>query len=394
MGLGRLPFLAAYYTSAYLFNGDLSEFGKYSKSLKYILEIVAIKSVMTMDKKIFRYINFKSVAHVLKSVQSSYPALTGRLPSYNTNFDAHSYWLVKQPDLSKDHTVFIYCHGGGFFSQLGPNQVTGLLQAYFLLPPEKRNRCSILILDYGLTCDGHTMPTQLNQLYDTYYRLLAVHRNVGIIGDSAGGNLAICLTQLLKEKKAPAEDYPLKLLVISPWLYVYPDVNRIPKNSSIRTCSAGDIIPFPDLSEKEKKMLFGNVDRNSLLYSPMSKEPALKSDWLDIPTFNSPKRKIFMICGESESLRDECLWWAKYALGLNWYGHTYTNEKLGPEYYVHETPNCCVYMEPKGYHISIFLFEKNLLKKIENGSISRASQLSDERNFCLKRFTKFLELAI
>ncbi|KAF3990286.1 hypothetical protein FT663_01064 [Candidozyma haemuli var. vulneris] len=394
MGLGKLPFSAAWYASSYLFNGDLSGFGKYSNNLKVIMEIVAIKSVMTMDKRRFRFLNFKSVAHVLRNVKSSYPKATSQLPGYNTQFDDNSYWLVKQPDLKEDDTVFIYCHGGGFFSQLGPNQVSGLIESYLLLPPEKRAKCSILILDYGLTCDGHTMPTQMTQLYETYYKVLDLHRNVGLIGDSAGGNLAICLTQHLKEKNAPKEDYPLKLMVVSPWLNLYPDEETIPETSSLRTCSSEDIIPFPASSEIEKQMLFGDIDRKKLSVSPMSKLPALESDWSDIPTFNDPERKIFMICGESETLRDECLWWAKYALGIDWFGHTYSDEELGPEFYSYETENTSVFVEPQGYHISIFLFEKNLLKKIENNTITSAEQLTDERNYCLKRFTQFLQQAL
>lgn len=394
MGLAKLPFLAAWYASAYAFNGDLSQFGKYSNNFKAVMSIVAIKNVMTMNKKNFRMINFKLVGHVLKYVQSSYPKATGLLPGFNTKFDDLSYWLVKQPEIKEDDTIFIYCHGGGFFAQLGPNQAEGLIQSYLLLPEEKQKKCSILILDYGLTCDGCLMPTQLNQLYETYYRLLKEHRNIGLIGDSAGGNLAVCLTQLLKEKGAAKEDYPLKLLVLSPWLHIYPDLESIPEKSSIRTCSDVDIIPLPTLSIEEKKMLFGDVNPKSLLYSPVSKEPALESDWLDIPTFNDPKRKVFMLLGESETLRDECLWFAKYALGLDWYGHTYLDEKLGPEFYNYETENTFVYVEPQGLHISMFLFERNLFKRIENKTVTRADQLTDERNYGLKRFTRFLENAL
>lgn len=393
MGLAKLPFLAAYYASSYLFNGDLSQFGKYSTNFKNVMEIVAIKSAMSMDKRYFRLLNFKTVAHVLRYVESSYPKSTCKLPGYNTKFDAHSYWLVKQPEIGDDDTIFIYCHGGGYFSQLGPNQVTGLIQSYLLLPEETRAKCSILILDYGLTCDGHTMPTQINQLYETYYRVRDIHQNIGLMGDSAGGNLAICLTQLLKVKQAPPEDYPLKLLVISPWLNVYPDLDKVPEKSSLRTCSNVDIIPLPNTPEEEKARLFGGVDRKSLLYSPMAKEPHLESDWSDIPTFSDPRRKVFMLCGESETLRDECLWWAKYALGVDWYGHTYIDEDLGPEYYHYETENTTVYMEPQGFHISIFLFEKNLLRKIESNTIT-SKQLTDERNYGLKRFTDFLEKAL
>lgn len=394
MGLAKLPFLAAWYASTYAFNGDLSEFGKYSNNFKAVMSIVAIKNVMTMDKKKFRMINFKLVGHVLKNVQSNYPKSTSLLPGFNTKFDDLSYWLVKQPDIKEDDTVFIYCHGGGFFAQLGPNQAEGLIQSYLLLPEEKQKKCSILILDYSLTCDGYPMPTQLNQLYETYYRLLKEHRNIGLIGDSAGGNMAVCFTQLLKEKGAPKEDYPLKLLVLSPWLHIYPDLETVPEKSSIRTCSDVDIIPLPTSNIEEKKMLFGDVNPKSLLYSPVSKEPALESDWLDIPTFSDPKRKVFMLLGESETLRDECLWFAKYALGLDWYGHTYLDEKLGPEFYNYETENTCVYVEPQGFHISMFLFEKNLFKRIESKTVTSADQLTDERNYGLKRFTRFLENAL
>lgn len=79
---------------------------------------------------------------------------------------------------------------------------------------------------------------------------------------------------------------------------------------------------------------------------------------------------------------------------MDWYGHTYIDEDLGPEYYHYETENTTVYMEPQGFHISIFLFEKNLLRKIESNTITSTKQLTDERNYGLKRFTDFLEKAL
>lgn len=393
MDLVKLPVELVNNIGIYLTKGEVVRYGKYSKNLGTILKIVAIRRLMAMDKKNFKYLNFKSIVTVMKLIKLLNHSAVKHIPGYLTRYDENSVWLIKQPVIEKDHLVLIYCHGGGYFAQAGPGQLTPLLLAYLLLPEEKRSKLSILVLDYKLTCDGHPMPTQMLQLYDTYYRLLPEHRRIGIMGDSAGGNMAVGFTQFLKEKGAPKEDYPLVLALVSPWLDIYPDPDTLPPESSARVCSRGDIITIPKLNQEQIKQLFGNVDRHGLAWSPVSENPSMK-DWADIPSFTDPRRKLLMIVGENETLRDECLLWGKVALNLEWHGHTYIDENLGPEYYEFEDKNTSVYMEPMGFHIGIFMFEKLVLDKIVKKKITSYTQLKDEQTFGLKKLTKFLQEAI
>lgn len=393
MGIAKLPWELLRNIGIYLRKGEVARFGKYSKDLNNILKIVSIRCLMSMDRNNFRYINMKSIRTVMKLIKFLNRAAVKQIPGYLEHFDDNSTWLIKQPVIEKDHLVLIYCHGGGFYAQAGPGQLTPFLLSYLLLPEEKRSKLSILVLDYKLTCDGHPFPAQMDQLYETYYRLLKDHRRIGIVGDSAGGNLAVGFTQYLKEKQAPQEDYPLTLVMISPWLDIYPDPATIPEHSSQKVCAKSDIITIPKYNEDELKQLFGQCDRNGLVWSPVSHNPCAK-DWADIPTFHSEDRKLFMLLGENETLRDECLLFADIALDVHWYGHTYLDEELGPEFYKSVNKNVSVFMEPMGYHIGIFMFEKLVLNDVAHKKITSYEQLSEKDTFGLKKLTQFLQETI
>lgn len=71
-----------------------------------------------------------------------------------------------------------------------------MLAVYCLL--SKRKRVSILILDYRLACNGHTFLAQMEDLYELYYQLANSSSRIGLLGDSAGGNLAVGFTQYLQ----------------------------------------------------------------------------------------------------------------------------------------------------------------------------------------------------
>ena len=64
---------------------------------------------------------------------------------------------------------------------------------------ERKKNLSILVLDYKLASKGYKMPYQLNQLISTYKNLIYQgNTNLILMGDSAGGNLAITFLQHLR----------------------------------------------------------------------------------------------------------------------------------------------------------------------------------------------------
>lgn len=73
-----------------------------------------------------------------------------------------------------------------------PDQLESVLSIYHLLEKDKREKTSVLVLDYSLACRGHYIGSQLYELAATYANLdLDGNNNIILLGDSAGGHLAI-----------------------------------------------------------------------------------------------------------------------------------------------------------------------------------------------------------
>ena len=111
---------------------------------------------------------------------------------------------------TKNKNVIIYLHGGAYINEINPfhlrivNRISSranldvYLPVYPLLPKSTYKECYIFLL----------------KLYEN---LISAGKKVIIIGDSAGGGLALGLTQYLKEKDI---ELPKKIVLISPWVDV------------------------------------------------------------------------------------------------------------------------------------------------------------------------------
>lgn len=107
--------------------------------------------------------------------------------------------------------VLIYTHGGGF--AVGSADSHRKLAAHVA----KTLRVSTVILDYRLAPE-HPFPAQLEDAVAAYKALLAAGfraRDIGTIGDSAGGNLAVA--SVLKFRELGME-LPRCVIAFSPWL--------------------------------------------------------------------------------------------------------------------------------------------------------------------------------
>lgn len=394
--LATLPFQLISVIIEYFLFGQVRRFRRYANRLSSVILIVLSRAILLMETKDTKIIN-RPAPKVLSSVKKLHPRAVELLPGYGSQFDEHSWWLVEQPDRNKDDLVVIYSHGGGYFLSLSTNQVESMVALYLLLSKEKRAKVSILVLDYKLVSDGHAFPTQMEQMHATYYRLLKTTSNIGLIGDSAGGNLTVGFTQYLKQKGAPAGDYPKMLAVISPWLRVYPGPDAVELGSSYLENSDTDLVPIEAIADEISRIrLMGEQSRFSLIWSPASKVPPSADDWCDIPTYG-PKSKVFVLIGEDETLRDETLLWIKYALGVDWYGknkYGIFQDKFEKENYELVTSHVLAYVEPWGYHDALFVFENSALGLIEKGEVTGPQDLEDEDHYGLKRLAAFLESAI
>jgi acetyl esterase/lipase len=111
---------------------------------------------------------------------------------------------------NSDENIIFYCHGGGYMtgSCLYAREITTKLSQY--------NKCKVLSFNYRLAPE-HPYPAALEDAYKAWEYILNQGfnpSNIIIAGDSAGGNLALVLTLLLKDKK---ESMARGLVLFSPW---------------------------------------------------------------------------------------------------------------------------------------------------------------------------------
>jgi len=137
-------------------------------------------------------------AKVLKSLKSEKINING----------AKGVWLNKQ---NAWHGVLVYLHGGGYF--VGPLQN----QWDYIARLARTTDMAALIIDYR-QLPQYAFPTGLE---DVMTIIMALQENGGLsakwylLGDSAGGGLALATCYQLRDKGAPL---PKKLILMSPWL--------------------------------------------------------------------------------------------------------------------------------------------------------------------------------
>ncbi|QRG39835.1 hypothetical protein FDK38_004293 [Candidozyma auris] len=400
--LGKLPLDFLVLILRYLFFGGIKQ-RKYRRSLAGLLKLTLYKSALLVPIEDSRWLSPYSNAFLLRKVMPTVaPVITKGLPGYSEQYDSNSYWLVKQPARKPTDPLILFLHGGGFFLQTMPQQLRSVFSMYHLLNPEVKRRTSILLLDYKLCSKGHTFPTQMLQLDQTYDRLVRDNfENIILMGDSAGGNMAVGFTQFLKAKNVPVT-YPTKLVLLSPWMKLAPLPHDMTKQSSWRQNEDQDLIhhsKFADISQLA--LIIGEQDAFSLVWSPMGKQPRSRDDWSVIPNYSDPKHDVFVLVGEDESFRDDILEWCKYAMEVPFHGtHSYGTEKgYTDEQYTFKRrnqpghANLDLYVEPQGVHDAILFFEDTVYKQVgaglRKGKPVTIEDIDSEKYFGIYRLVKF-----
>ena len=106
--------------------------------------------------------------------------------------------------------VILYCHGGGYVS--GGLDYAGNLSVKFAMA----TGFTVYSFAYRLAPE-HPYPAaaeDVNAVWDYITENIAKAEHVFLAGDSAGGNMALCLTQRLLAEGQPV---PRELLLFSPW---------------------------------------------------------------------------------------------------------------------------------------------------------------------------------
>ncbi len=118
-------------------------------------------------------------------------------------------WI--RPEFGHDHRhAILYCHGGGYTSgNLGYARVLASKLSYV-------TGYEVLSFDYRLAPE-HPYPAAIEDAVRAWDHLMYLGygaRDVIVAGDSAGGNLALCLTLTLKSQHRML---PKALILMSPW---------------------------------------------------------------------------------------------------------------------------------------------------------------------------------
>lgn len=109
---------------------------------------------------------------------------------------------------SEKNKVIIYIHGGGYIKQ------ASIFHLKFVDDVAKESNTNIYFPIYPLT-PNHTYEESYDLMLKLYNNLLKENKEVILMGDSAGGGLALGFTQYLNELKIKL---PSKLILISPWI--------------------------------------------------------------------------------------------------------------------------------------------------------------------------------
>jgi len=184
-------------------------------------------------------------------------------------------WFI--PDRVADDGIAIYIHGGGF--------IFGSVTSHAPMVSHIAHSINrkILFIDYRLAPE-HPFPSGINDcvaVIDTLCKEDQVR--FGIIGDSAGGNIAMATQLKLKEEKGPSAEYTI---LISPWVNLECDTPSYTRNKNVET-----ILSQPYLKEAAR-LYAGDHDLKLPLISPV------------YGNFEGLAR-VLILCGTNEILEDD-----------------------------------------------------------------------------------------
>lgn len=367
-----------------------TKFRKYEKRLIMCLRLTFYRTSMLLPIPDFKLISGISNAQLFKVFKWKYKSfVNSSLPGFGERYGTSGIWLTKHPNRSKHDPIIIYLHGGGYFVQTQMVQLQSLAGFYKLVDPNKK--LSVLFLDYDLVCHGKQFPRQLRQLDSIYSKLVEQgNDNILLMGDSAGGHLAISYTQFhaLKRSYLP---FPTKLLLISPWVNLATNKDDYKPGLSYYDNQPRDIINYKAFEHGDTMLFIEDKNRVNHQYFDWCYNQDGK--WDSNPFFNQANNshEIFLIFGEDESFRDHIEQWVNQIYHrdpIKCFGKS--NNKMLPEYEVKlnqdsNKPKLDMFIEPWGIHDSFFFMEFEALDKL-----IKSQPLNDHDHFGILRLVKYL----
>ncbi|WP_270334510.1 alpha/beta hydrolase fold domain-containing protein [Ligilactobacillus acidipiscis] len=213
---------------------------------------------------------------------------SGTSSQYNVKVEKESIGgvngLLITTNSARDNVILLYIHGGGY--------IVGSASGYknYVAKLVVQTNVNAFIPNYSLAPES-VFPKANNQLIDVYNELKKAYRDIIILGDSAGGGLALTLTNQVLDK-------PLATVAMSPWT----DVSM--SNLSIKKNKEKDFLLGPVAGPEIGKKYSGLTDPTNSKISPLFSK-----------TDNTVPTLIHV--GTSEILLDDSLEYAKKFSNIN-----------------------------------------------------------------------------
>jgi acetyl esterase/lipase len=184
-----------------------------SRFIQFIVKISGLKHIMNHFSASKTLIDFSSTPYPIHSLKKV-AHIRQELINGKNNF-------ILTSKKSPSETVILYLHGGAFtvnFTRPHWNFIKDLIQ---------QTRSRVVAPDFPLLPD-YDYKARLEMVYQVYEKLLQTtgSKNIILMGDSSGGNMALALAQMLHENRKEA---PAQIILLSPWL----DVSM--SNAELRT---------------------------------------------------------------------------------------------------------------------------------------------------------------
>jgi len=233
-----------------------------------------------------------------------------RVPGYWTHRKGS---LIKVESASqREEKVVYHLHGGGYISlSAHPKDITAPVAMGFLDIVDPVTR--VFAVEYRLASGKpfkteHPFPTQLLDALAGYNYLVNIVKfapeNIIVVGDSAGGNLALALIRYLTEYKGttdvPLPGPPGALVLVSPWVDLSMTHDSIPNGSATKFISSdyldnADAVPYSKTAFTGLHGM-GAAETNPYI-SPASLHPSLIVDFKKFP-------RTFIVAGGAEVFYD------------------------------------------------------------------------------------------
>ncbi|MEI6752446.1 MAG: alpha/beta hydrolase [Paludibacter sp.] len=165
--------------------------------------------------------------------------------------------VTVQPFIVKNNSHILFFHGGAYVAE-------GSAMHWKIIEKIVRAiNCKVSYIDYPLAPENNYKHT-FEMVQKSFDRLISTFPNDSfmLMGDSAGGGLAMAFAQKLLKENAPVQ--PLKLILFSPWL----DLSM--QNPGIKKQEGTDkLLPLSGLIETGRKYSDGD-DVSNYLLSPIN----------------------------------------------------------------------------------------------------------------------------